>query len=642
MSFLYPLFLVGLAAIAVPVLLHLFRRRTEVVVDFPAVRLLPQSPVEQQRRRRLRELILLALRVTALALLAFAFARPYLPAAAASAPVPVTVVTLDTSLSMSAPEQWARAQVAARQAVQDAPGTHSVALVTFADAATLVVPATTDRGGLDAAIEQAQPTTGGTRYRTALARAAEAIASGQGRIVVVTDLQRAGWEARDEGAVPDGIDIEIKEVGAPATNLAVTTVRREERAVVAGIHNFGTRAATVPVRLRLGDRDLATESVTVASQGAAEVRFSADLPARGGAEVRVEDREGYAGDNARYVVLDPPAAVPVFIVTAQPPDSSNAGLYVERALAVADDGRAFETRVLDGRAFSALPDDQFGDAAAIILLGTSTLERPGRDRIAGFLKGGGRVLLTLGPDVDLATLADTVGTTLSVAAEAVESAERTVTIVAADMRHPIFRPFASPTGALGDVYVERYRRLNTTDGAAEAREAGTANRTEGATLVAPNVLARFSGGGDAMIEQPVERGRLLVFASDLDNRWNRFPLNPAFVPWAIETARYLVEGRDERQTFTLPFVPAGVPMHAGIHQAGARSVAVNPDVRESNPARTTPDEFLSGITRTGEVQAVRAAAAARDQEERQRLWQIGLIVMFLALAGEGLVGRRAV
>ena len=76
-SFLYPLFLVGAAAVAIPIVLHLFRRRTEMVVDFPAVRLLHKAPVEQQRRRKLRELILLALRVAALALLALAFARPY-------------------------------------------------------------------------------------------------------------------------------------------------------------------------------------------------------------------------------------------------------------------------------------------------------------------------------------------------------------------------------------------------------------------------------------------------------------------------------------------------------------------------------------------------------------------------------------
>ena len=623
MSFLYPLFLAGLAAVAIPILLHLFRRRTEVVVDFPAVRFLHKGPVEQQRRRRLRELILLALRVTALALLAFAFARPYLPTAMASAPVPVTVITLDTSLSMSAPGQWERAQQAARQAVQNASATHHVAFVSFADAATLVVPATTDRGGVNAAIDQARPGSGGTRYRTALVRASEAIASGQGKIVVITDLQQAGWDANDEGAVPDGIEVEIVEVASSGSNLAVTTARREGAAIVAGIHNFGVRAVRAPVRLRVGERDLATQTVEIAPQSAADVRFDTRLPERGGAEVHVEDREGFAGDNARYLVLDPPAPLPVLIITAEPPDSSNAGLYVERALGVADDGRAFAARVVDGRALSAMPDEQFRPVAAVVLLGTGTLDRAGRERVVNYLKGGGGVLLTLGPDVDLATLADTVGIEVRLAPESTATAQ-TVALVAADTRHPIFRPFSSPSGALGDVYVEQFRRLDA------------------AQSTPVTVLARFSGTGDALIEQRVEKGRLLVFASDLDNRWNRFPLNPAFVPWAIETVRYLAQGREQRRNFTLPQVPAGLPARAGVHMLGDSVLAINADITESNPARTSPDDFLAAVTRSTEVVATRAAAAAREQEEKQRLWQIGLLVMFVALASEGLIGRRAI
>ena len=581
MSFLYPLFLAALAAVAVPILLHLFRRKTDVVVDFPAVRLLHKAPVEQQRRRRLRELILLALRVTALALLALAFARPYLPATVASIPAAMTVIALDTSLSMSAPGQWERAQEIARQAVRDAPGTHQLALLSFADGARMVVPPTTDRGGVLAAIDQVQPSAGGTRYRSALAGAAEAISSGQGSIVVVTDLQRAGWEASDEGAVPEGIDVTVAVVAAPATNIAVTSARRHESGIIAGIHNFGVRTARVAARLRIGDRDLATQPVEVQPQAAAEVRFAVALPAGGGGQVAIDDREGYVGDNVRYLTLDPPAALPIIIVTAAPPDSSNAGLYVERALSVTDDGRAFAPRVLHGPAFSALPPAEFESAAAVILLGTTTLDRAGRERVSSYLRSGGRVLLTLGPDVDLSTLADTLGAGISVDPDVAVVDGGNVTLVATDTRHPIFRPFTSPSGALGDVHVERYRRLKV-----QGNDGGPAG-----------VLARFSGAGDALLERQVDQGRLLLFTSDLDNRWNRFPLSPAFVPWMIETARYLSEGRELRQQFTLPDVPPGVPMQAGIHQARQGTVVVNPDVRESNPVATSREDFLAGIAR---------------------------------------------
>lgn len=621
MSFLYPLFLVGLAAVAIPIALHLFRRKTDVVVDFPAVRFLRKLPVEQQRRRRVREWVLLALRVSALALLALAFARPYFADAAAARLVPVTLVALDISLSMSSAAQFESARAAAREAVTGAPSAHAVAVLTFAETATLVLSPTTDRGAALAAIGQVQPGTEATRYRTALSAAADAIRSGQGEIVIVTDLQRAGWDAGDEGVVPDGIEVRVVEVAAPAANLAVTAVRREEQAVVAAVHNFGVAPASVPVRLLVNGEVLASRTVDAAPNAATEVRFDAALPARGGVEVRLDDPAGLAGDDARYLVLDPPAAIPILIVTAEPPVASSAGLYLERALALADEGQAFAPRVLDGRQFSSQSEALADSLGAIALLGTTTLDRAGRERIASFLTRGGRVLLALGPDIDAATLADTLGVAIGLQGDAVESPDRDVTLVAVDGRHPIFRPFVAPSGALGDVHVEKYRRLR--DDTSRA------------------VLARFSGAGDALVEQRVGEGRLLIFASDLDNRWNRFPVTPSFVPWAIETARYLVQGRQVRQAYEVGEAPTAVAA-PGVHDLEGRRVAVNPTVRESNPARGTLDEFRGHIVRSAARAERVVEAVAREQEDRQRLWQIGLAVMFLALAGEGLVGRKAV
>ena len=66
MSFLYPAFLLGALAIAVPIVLHLLRRDVAPEVPFTAVHLLRKSPIERSRRRRLRDLLLLAARIAAL------------------------------------------------------------------------------------------------------------------------------------------------------------------------------------------------------------------------------------------------------------------------------------------------------------------------------------------------------------------------------------------------------------------------------------------------------------------------------------------------------------------------------------------------------------------------------------------------
>ena len=119
-SFLFPAFLIGSAAIAVPIVLHLMRRETAPTFQFSAVRFLQRVAVERARRKRLRELLLLALRVAALLLLAVAFGRPFL-SASNGAGAAVTVVVVDTSFSMSAPGQFARAQDLALDAVDAAP-----------------------------------------------------------------------------------------------------------------------------------------------------------------------------------------------------------------------------------------------------------------------------------------------------------------------------------------------------------------------------------------------------------------------------------------------------------------------------------------------------------------------------------------
>jgi len=622
-AFLSPLFLLGALAVAVPIALHLFHRRTEVIIDFPAVRLLQRAPVEQHRRRRVRELVLLALRIAALLLLAIAFARPYLASAVVPMSSPLTVVAVDTSFSFSSPGQVAKAQAAARSAVDSAPASHAVALVSFGDDATVVVPPTPDRRAAIAGIDRLTAGFGGTRYRTALAKAAELIGAREGHVTVVTDLQQAGWDANDEGGLPDGVTADVVAIAGPRVNLAVTAAERRDRTIVATIQNYGSEAAKTEVTLRMDGKVLATAEAVIAPQAATDVRLNAELPASGAAEVTIDDPAGYLADNVRYFVIDSPDALPVTVIVADPAGTTG-GIYMERALSVAGNGREFAVDAVDGRVFSGWTAEAVARRAAVIVIGTRTLDRHGRDLVKGYIGRGGQALITLGPDVDPGTLADLVGIDLGVTTAAVRPAGGSATMVASDARHPIFRPFLNPSGALGDVLVEQYRRLKDQPGRV--------------------VLARFSGGDTALAEQAVGQGRVLVFTSDLDNQWSRFPLNAAFVPFAVETARYLTVSRRQAQSWVLPGVPAGTPAVPGViavgDGAGKRRVAVNVDTRESSPAVTSKEEFTAGIERVSRSGTRDAAADARSVEERQRWWQMGLMVMLAALAGEALVGRN--
>ena len=80
MSFglLTPLFLAGLAAIAIPVLVHLVRREEHLSFRFPSLMFLERIPVREHRRRTIRHWWLLLLRCLIVALLSFAFAQPFI------------------------------------------------------------------------------------------------------------------------------------------------------------------------------------------------------------------------------------------------------------------------------------------------------------------------------------------------------------------------------------------------------------------------------------------------------------------------------------------------------------------------------------------------------------------------------------
>ena len=296
MSFLFPAFLIGGLAAAVPIVLHLLRRERLPRVPFSDIRFLQAAHVEQTRRRRLRELLLLALRVAALLLLAVAFARPFLGDTAAP-DRPATVVLVDTSFSLSAPGQRARVRAQALEAIATAPVDHLVGVVAFDDTARVVADLAGSRAAARAAVEGLSPGAHGTRYRVGLAAASALIGIRAGRIVVVTDLQATGWD-QGAGAISPEVDVEIRDVAPPAGNLAVVGIEPEAAATTAVLFQAGASASETRVLLAV-DGDPVSEIQVTLGPGRTTVRFPVVLPAAGVATVSVVDPVGYAADNRR-------------------------------------------------------------------------------------------------------------------------------------------------------------------------------------------------------------------------------------------------------------------------------------------------------------------------------------------------------
>ena len=123
MSFLAPLFFAGLAAIAIPILVHLIQRERKTIVAFPSLMFIRKIPYQSVERRRIHNWFLLMMRVAAMVLLVAAFARPFfavdpVKAAAAMGGAREVVILLDRSASMGYGDHWAKAQAENRRAVR--------------------------------------------------------------------------------------------------------------------------------------------------------------------------------------------------------------------------------------------------------------------------------------------------------------------------------------------------------------------------------------------------------------------------------------------------------------------------------------------------------------------------------------------
>jgi hypothetical protein len=399
----------------------------------------------------------------------------------------------------------------------------------------------------------------------------------------------------------------------------VTALSIDAGEAVATVANFSPETLTEQVVFVAGDQRLGAVPLVVPPAGAADARLA--IPATiGPLKASIADKTGFSADNDRYAVVDGQSGISILVITASgnPADA----LYLERALAVASGAGGFSVRSVSGAGVGAIDRSIFETIDVVALLGSRGLDQRGRQRLAQFLEEGGGLLVAAGPDVEPGVLRQTPGPIIGSEWRGRDDAD--MHFAPADSRHPVFRPFGG-VGTLANVRFTRAAHLAAANGA--------------------TVIASYSDGTPAVVEERPGRGRVLLFASDMNYRWNDFPLQPAFVPFVHETVRYLAGARAARTEFVVGELAQAAPGIVDLSAMGtqvraSRLVAVNVDTRESNPAVMTTEAFNDGVARMQVAGTEQARVADRQREDVQGLWRYGLLLMLLTLAGEGLLGRR--
>ena len=687
MSFLAPAFLAGLAAIAIPVIIHLINRERKVVVEFPSLMFLERIPYRSVRRQKIRHLLLLVLRCVALALLVAAFARPFFAhrrAAIAGTGAREVVVLLDHSSSMGYGDRWTKARDAARKVMSGLSSGDRATLVVFAkEAAVASEPmATPDR--IVAAISETTRSAEGTRYAPALKLASQIISAStlpRREVVLISDFQKVGWANRNEITFPQGTTITPVDLGGKtAPDVAVSQVTtnrdsagdRDQVVVAARLINTGAASKKVSATLSIGGREVQTKQVEVAARGAQQVAFASIAVPSGATKgiVRITPDSLRQNDLLSFTIA-PDEAVPVLIVEPEN-GRTNQGLYLARALAIGD-RPAFR---VDEKTLNELTPRDFDGRAVVVLDEVDPPNGTVGARLREAVQGGLGLVVVPGDQHTenwspewRAMLPATVGQIVD------RTADAGGTLSSVDYAHPIFELFNAPrSGDFSTTKFFRYRAL-TPSGSA-------------------SVSARFDDGSPALVERNAGDGKVLVWASSFDSYWTNLPLQPVFLPFVHQLGKHAGRYADPRPWFvagdvidlsrhgelTAPFIagrgadssaelrlqaPSGArerltamgPNHLatlseqGFYELGGhdtpvgsgRPIAVNVDPVESDLSHLDPQEIVAAVT-SPDAQHRTASdfgtSTPQDQESRQRVWWYLLLGALFLMLVETVLSNR--
>lgn len=667
MSFIQIGFLGALAAMAIPIVIHLVFRQKTRKVELGTLRFLRAVLEQNARRRRVMRWLLLALRLACVALLAVLFARPYWLGFRAAGEKATVAVLIDRSATMELEQDGARlverAVAAVRELLAQAADETRFEIAFFDHAVRPLNDAEpadgTERREISAAelsrrLSAPEACFGGTDYGAAMDWARDVLAKappGPRRLHVFTDLQRSGLAWSEVAALGDDVETSLHDLGRSAVNnLAVTEARAERvwlrpneaTSVHATLHNggpFSTEELSVVLRLTDGDRKLELRDRVKIEPGAAEsLRF--DLPPLAAGlwqgKLLVEAGDDLPLDNERYVAILAAKPYQALLVDGRSAASPwrSATHFLEASLRLAPSGELNEASSFEPTSVAAddLPSS-FDRFDVVVLADAGALAAGELRRLAQFVSAGGKLLVFGGESVSpqAGELWQAAGLAPGKIAGVQMATDLPLRLDKWELKHPIFKAFSDPQ--LGDL-----RRL-AFSACLDVAPAGDAR-----------VLASFRGGKPAFIERSVGKGSLVWFTSSADRQWSDWPRSRLYLPLVYQLLGYqtgLTAGGRVRAAVLEGAVDLPADARPGIVSADGYSLVVNTSPREAETERCTAEEYMNrfglkeaeeGKTKTTEAAAQRAALGTEMIDSELWPWVAALVLA--ALIVEALVANR--
>ncbi len=688
MSFLVPLYAIGAASIALPLIFHLIRRTPRGRYAFSSLMFLAPSPPRLTRRSRIDNLLLLLLRGLVLLLLALAFTRPFLREAANLSLDSVRgrriAILLDTSASMRRTDLWRQARERVTSVLETLEPADDVALFAFDHQCRQLVDfdesLTTSRVGKPALIEEQlealAPSWGRTDVGSALVTVADAIDVANDRnqteaateIVLISDLQLgADIAALQSYEWPAEIVVSVRQVAPEMTSNATLRLleSQEERDADPRVRVFNAANSTAEQFTVAWQSDdsaaQVTEEVTVTVPPGQSRVVRVPRPAAAEACDRLVLRgDDHPFDNTFFTVpLEKQAIDVVYVGEDTAGDPEGLRYFFEAALQgiphcdVSLTQRSGQEQL-----------DLTGSPPPRLVVVAQPVNAEQLAALKQFLAAGGSCL-AVPTSRDAAVQLTSFNPSLEVLAERTgRDQDDYVMLSEIDFAHPVFADFASADyNDFTNIHFWNHFRFTMDAGAASTR-----------------VVARFDDGYPALWEQSYEAGTLYVLASGWRLRDSQLALSSRFVPLIIGLMEQAGGGRREtpsltvHRSITLPpsidrgtarvltpdttllplssdepqFSHTGTP---GLYEVSTSTApfrfAVNLDADESNTAELDMSMLEQYGLKLGE-QATQSAELERERqlrdtelENRQKIWRwLIAVAICVVILETWLAGRQ--
>jgi len=423
------------------------------------------------------------------------------------------------------------------------------------------------------------------------------------------------------------------------------------QAVIAG---YATPAAQRTVSLVVNGKTTATKPIAVPANGRATVDFPAlEVPyGFSRCEVKIDSADALPADDLRRFAVqrsDPQKALLIHNY-----GDNRSPLYIGAALSSA----AQSAFTLESINVNEAADRKPSNYAFAVLSDLSSLPSLLENSLTQYVRSGGSLLIAAGTSAGGRSQIPIFGAHIIETRDYSRIPDRYMSVGSSDSSYPAV---AKAGGWLG---VKFFYALDVDPGAGPG---------------AARVIVRLADQTPLLLEKRIGEGRIVLLTSGLDNLTNDFPLNPAFVPFIEQTARYLagserqggsrsvdaflelrnareqgqgveVTDPDGKRPLTLGEAASAQSFQlteAGYYQlrlANGRQdeVGVNPDPKESN-LDVIPDDVLA-LWRgnpTGQTpQAASASAPAAPSKTPESFWWYIMILVLVAALAESVLSTR--